>query len=220
MPSDERLIAARYVQALFDLASENKQHDKVKADMLTLKSVLSVSAEFQKLLTNPVISREDAQNAIAKVLEGINACDLTRRFFALLARNRRLALTAHAIDAYLAQLAESRGELAVQVTSAQDLSDEEIGILSDSVAKATGKKVQVKTSQNPALLGGLQVRYFPFRQARPPQAETHERRVIFIPVDFARRPAWRPLPPNSYKICPMSLHPRRLLFPAPQAGQY
>jgi F-type H+-transporting ATPase subunit delta len=30
--------------------------------------------------------------------------------------------------------------------------------LSQSVAKSTGKKVQVKTQQNPALLGGLQVR--------------------------------------------------------------
>ncbi len=152
------MIAARYVRALFDLATESKQHDAVKADMLVLKSILEISSEFQKLLTSPVISRKNAEMAVSKVLEAAKTSELTRKFFTLLARNRRLSLTPFAIDEYLMRLAESRGELTVQVTSAQALSEEEMQTLSQSVAKSTGKKVQVKTQQNPALLGGLQVR--------------------------------------------------------------
>jgi F-type H+-transporting ATPase subunit delta len=158
MPSDDRLIAARYVKALFDLASEGNQHDAVKADMLMLKSIVEASSEFQKLLNNPVISRKNAEKAVAKVLEVTKTCELTRKFFALLARNRRLSLTPFAITEYLDRLAESRGELTVHVTSAQPLGKEEIGTITQSIAKSTGKKVDVKTKENPALLGGVQVR--------------------------------------------------------------
>lgn len=158
MSSQNRLIAARYVRALFELATEGKQHDNVKADMLMLKSIVEGSSEFQKLLTSPVISRKNAEKAVAKVLEATKTCELTRKFFSLLARNRRLSLTSFAIEEYLKLLAESRGELTVHVTSAQPLSADEMKTLSQSVAKSTGKKVEVKAQENPALLGGIQVR--------------------------------------------------------------
>jgi F-type H+-transporting ATPase subunit delta len=89
MSSDNRLIATRYVQALFDLATQDGQHDAVKADMEKFKSILSGSPEFGKLLINPVISRASAEKAIGKVLLGIKASELTRKFFIALARNRR-----------------------------------------------------------------------------------------------------------------------------------
>ena len=158
MSSDDRLIAARYVQALFDLAAESNQHDTVKKDMEMLKSVLTGSDEFQKLLSNPVMTREDSESAVSKVLDAIKASDLTRKFFALLARNRRLSISALAIDKYLEMLAESRGELAVQITTAQPLSAAELKTLTDSIAKSTGKKVNAQVRENPAILGGLQVR--------------------------------------------------------------
>jgi F-type H+-transporting ATPase subunit delta len=158
MSSDDRLIAARYVEALFDLAAESQQHEQVKADMQALKTVLEGSGEFQKLLINPIISRGDSEKAIAAVLAEIKACDLTRKFFALLARSRRLVVTGLIIDAYLGRLAASRGELSVEVTSAQGLSDDEVKMLTGAIAKSTGKKVSIRTQENPALVGGLQVR--------------------------------------------------------------
>src|SRR5262249_39795055 len=147
-------IATRYVEALFQLSSEAKQHDAVKADMLMLKSIVGGSDEFQKLLMNPVIGRAQSEQAVAKVLTAINACDLTKKFFALLARNRRLRLTSIAIDKYLERLAIARGELTVQVTTAQPMSAEEMTTLTGAIAKSTGKKVTVKAQENPALIGG------------------------------------------------------------------
>lgn len=158
MSQDDRQIAARYVKALFDLATEAGEHDQVKADMQTLKSVIEGSSELEKLLGSPVISREVSGNAMEKVLAAAKACDLTKKFFALLARNRRLAVTKLAIDDYLARLAESRGELTVHVTSAQALSADDTKTLTQTISKATGKKVQIETEENPALLGGLKVR--------------------------------------------------------------
>lgn len=158
MASDSRLVAERYVEALFELGQESKASDALKADMLMLKSIVHNSAEFQKLLVSPVVSRIEAEKAVAKVLTAAGACDLTRKFFALLARNRRLALAPIAIDSYLKRLAESRGELTVHVTAAQELDSEEAQAITGAIAKSTGKKITLEISKNPDLIGGMQVR--------------------------------------------------------------
>ncbi len=156
--SDASLIAVRYVCALFDIASGNKQHDNVKKDMLALKVILSKSAELRNFLVNPVISRKQAGKAVEAVLAAIKASDLTRRFFSLLAAQRRLALTPVVIEKYLAELAKSRGELEVHVTSAAALGKKQADLLSDALERTTKKKVELKLSENPELLGGVQIR--------------------------------------------------------------
>jgi F-type H+-transporting ATPase subunit delta len=158
MSSSVNLIATRYVRALFELAQDNKQHDSVKADMLMLKGVLSASADLRKLLSSPVVTRADAEKAIVAVLQAIKASELTKKFFTLLAHQRRLAITSIAIEKYLAMLAESRGELDVQVTSAEALDASQIKALTEALSRSTGKKVEIATRENPALIGGVQVR--------------------------------------------------------------
>lgn len=156
--SNQSVIAQRYVSALFALVTEQNSHDRVKADMLSLKSLFARSEQLRKLLVNPIISREQTEKAVDSVLAALDADQLTRKFFALLARNRRLAVAPAAIDAYLAMLAESRGELTVQVTTAQKLDTAETRTLTDALSKATGKVVELRTSEDPALIGGLQIR--------------------------------------------------------------
>jgi F-type H+-transporting ATPase subunit delta len=158
MSSDARLIAERYVEALFDLAAESNEHDRIKADFEWLASVLAGSEELRTFLTSPIVSREESEKAIVQLLTIGKATELTRKFFALLARNRRLALTPLVIDAYLERLAKSRGELTVQVTSAAPLGEDEVKTITGAIAKSTGKKVTLETREDPALLGGLQVR--------------------------------------------------------------
>lgn len=158
MSSDDRLIATRYVEALFAYAADHNEHDAVKADMKVLKSMLAGSAEFRRFLTNPIIGREDSAKAMAKVLDALKACDVTRRFFTILSNNRRLDIAPLAIDGYLERLAASRGELTVQVTSAEALSEDALKVITDAIAKATGKKVEAETREDPSLIGGLKVR--------------------------------------------------------------
>jgi len=158
MSSDENVIAVRYVRALFELSAEQNKHDSIKADMLALKSVLAESVLLQKLLVNPVITREQSEKIMEAVLAAVKAGDLTKKFFTVLARQRRLALTRIIADKYLAVLAESRGEVTAEVTSAVTLGAAQVQILSEALAKATGKKVNIHTHENPALIGGVQLR--------------------------------------------------------------
>jgi F-type H+-transporting ATPase subunit delta len=157
MPSDANVIAERYVRAFFDLASEAKTHDAVKRDLLTIQTMIGESGELRSFLINPLITRKQAGQTINELLVRIKASDLTRKFFATLAAQRRLALTDSVIEKYLGLLATAKGELAVQVISAASLSKEQLRTLSEVLTKATGKKIELKTSENPALIGGVQV---------------------------------------------------------------
>ena len=158
MSSELNLIAARYVDALFSLAGEQNQHDAVKKDMLELQAAFEQSEELRKFVVNPVMGREQSAQVIVSLLDAMKTCDLTKKFYALLARERRLAIAQVAAQKYLELLAESRNELSVQLTSAKALAKGQVDAIADSLSKSTGKKVTVKTSENASLIGGIQVR--------------------------------------------------------------
>lgn len=156
--SDLNVIAARYVNALFSLSGEQKQHDAVKKDMLALQAAFVESEPLRKFLVNPVLDRKQSASAIVAVLDAMKASDLTKKFFALLAHERRLAIAPVAAQKFLEMLAESRNELSVELTSAKALDKAQVTAIADSLSKSTGKKVTVNTSENASLIGGLQVR--------------------------------------------------------------
>lgn len=158
MSSELNLIAARYVNALFSLATEQNQHDALKKDMVALQATFEQSDDLRKFVVNPVMDRDQSAQVIASLLDAMKTCDLTKKFYALLARERRLEIAQVAAQKYLEMLAESRNELSVDVTSAKALGSEQVAAIADSLSKSTGKKVTVKTSENAALIGGIQVR--------------------------------------------------------------
>src|SRR3546814_15664879 len=62
------------------------------------------------------------------------------------------------IEAYLAELARRRGEIAAKVTSARTLSDAQQAALLETLRASVGSKVQLDLKVDPALIGGLVVK--------------------------------------------------------------
>src|ERR1700746_3464823 len=76
-----------------------------------------------RLLRSPVLSREEQAQAVGAIAERAGLSALTRDFLAVVARNRRLFAVPAMIEAYLAKLAERRGEITAEVTVAQPLNE-------------------------------------------------------------------------------------------------
>ncbi len=57
-----------------------------------------------------------------------------------------------------ARLADARGEVAAEVTSAQPLTPEQAQRLADTLSAQAGKAVRLQTRVDPSLIGGLVVR--------------------------------------------------------------
>lgn len=151
-------IAERYSAALFELAEQQAALDAVAADLRALRGLIAESEDLQRLLKSPVISRFDQQKAISAVAERAKLGALTKNFLGLVAKNRRLFAVEGMIAAYLARLAEKRGEMTAQVASAVPLVDAQISAIGAVLKKVVGGNVTLDVTVDPGLLGGLVVK--------------------------------------------------------------
>jgi F-type H+-transporting ATPase subunit delta len=151
-------LAERYAAALFELADERRALDAVADDLRATRAMLHDSADLSRLVRSPVMSRGDQGKAIALVAEKAELSQLTRDFLAVAARNRRLFAVPAMIEAYLAKLAERRGEVTAEVTAAQPLTEAQNTALTDQLRRAVGGQVAVDLRIDPSLIGGMVVK--------------------------------------------------------------
>lgn len=151
-------IAERYATALYELAEEQKALDKVAGDLEDLKATIVSSDDLRRLLRSPLIGRDAQGKAMDAILGKAQADDLTRRFVGVVIRNRRLFALEGIIDGYLSLLAERRGEVTAQVTSAAKLTEKQLKAVTDALRKVAGAKVRIDQRVDPGLIGGLIVK--------------------------------------------------------------
>ena len=82
----------------------------------------------------------------------------TVNFLALVAQNRRLFAVRDMIKAFFVLLAQHRGEVTANVASASKLSAAQEKSLKTALKSAIGQDVQIDTTVDPELLGGLVVK--------------------------------------------------------------
>ena len=148
-------LAARYAAALFELADEQKALDQVANDLRQLRTMIAGSSDLQRLIRSPILSRAAQGRAVAEIATQAGLSPLTRNFLGLAAQNRRLFVAPAIIEAFLAILAERRGEVTAQVTAAQPLTDAQQALVEEQLRRAVGSKVAVEIKVDPSLLGGM-----------------------------------------------------------------
>lgn len=151
-------LAARYAAALFELADDRKEIDRVANDLAELKVMIAGSDDLRALLRSPVLTREDQGRGMAALLERIGVSDVVRRFVGLVAQNRRLMVLPGMIEEFLAELASRRGELRAEVVAARPLSEQQQQALAESIQRAVGGEVTIDVKVDPAIIGGLVVK--------------------------------------------------------------
>ena len=75
-----------------------------------------------------------------------------------MAKNRRLPALSDAITAFKALVAESKGEVAAEVTSAEKLSEKHMKDIKAALKSSMGRDVQLTAKIDSSILGGLIVK--------------------------------------------------------------
>ena len=151
-------LAQRYAAALYELADSQKVLDQVAEDLRTIRGLLRESPDLSRLIRSPITSRQIQGRALEAVLARAQISTLTRNFVGVVAENRRAADLPQMVEAFLALLAQRRGEIAAEVTSAQPLDDRQKASLDEQLRRALGSKVTVDLKVDPKLLGGLVIK--------------------------------------------------------------
>jgi F-type H+-transporting ATPase subunit delta len=151
-------LAGRYATALFELASESKSLDAVAADLARLSALVDGSPDLARLVRSPVFTREEQGRAIDAVLARLAVHALTKNFIGLLAAKRRLFALPGIVTAFQTLLADLRGEMSAEVTSAQALKPEQRMALIGTLKDAMKRDMRLTERVDPSLLGGLVVK--------------------------------------------------------------
>ena len=151
-------IAGRYATALFELALDQGAADDIAGDLQGLGALIDGSDDLLRLVRSPVLTRAEQSRAMAAVLEKAGVHVLTRNFVGLIAANRRLFALPGMIRAYQQLLAAHRGEIAGVVISAHPLSNAQLDAVRKQLAQAMGQEVQLESTVDESLIGGLVVR--------------------------------------------------------------
>jgi F-type H+-transporting ATPase subunit delta len=156
MPS--RASAARYARALFDVALKESDPAQIERELASFAGLMSSNAELNAALTNPSVP-SSAKRRIADALgTRLNAGPPVRKLLVLLADRDRLGIVPDLLAIYRERLMEHQQVVRAEVTTAAPLTPERVTQIEQKLAALTGRKVNMTTSVDPAIIGGVVTR--------------------------------------------------------------
>ena len=151
-------IAKRYATAVFELAKESKSLKSLEADVDALEGALTESADLRTLITSPVYSRDQVARAITAVAAKMDLSQIVAGTLGVMATKRRLFALPQVLSALRALIAEHKGEVTAEVTSAQALSNDQEADLVKVLKARVGKDIKLKLTVDESLIGGLVIK--------------------------------------------------------------
>ena len=161
--ADNNTVARPYARAVFDIANEEGDLGQW-SESLTVAGELLADGDLVEYLTNPEFSNEQRleflmglfKQAGAKLLAGDN--DKGTNFLKLLLENRRIAVMPEIAEHYETQKAKVENTVDAVVTSAAELSKNQVGDIAVALKKRLGCDVNVETEIDENLIGGAVIR--------------------------------------------------------------
>ncbi|MFM2311548.1 MAG: hypothetical protein RLZZ04_824 [Cyanobacteriota bacterium] len=148
-------VGEPYAQALMSLAQQRDLTNQFGETFRALDSLLRESKEFKDFVLNPVIKGEDKKAVLKRVLGG-DANPYLTNFMMLLIDKRRIIFLEAIIEQYLNLLRKLNQTVLAEVTSATELNDSQKQSIVEKVkAIAEARDVELKTSVDPDLIGGV-----------------------------------------------------------------
>ena len=144
-----------YACALFELAKENSEIDKVEDGMNDLKTLLNKSLDFKEMILNPVVLKEEKNKVILKISEQYNFCKTLKKFLSFLTSKNRLFFLNQIIESFLNFVSSNKGELKAKLLSAKDLSKTELEKIENELSKDFKSPIKIDYKYDPDLIAGL-----------------------------------------------------------------
>jgi F-type H+-transporting ATPase subunit delta len=151
-------VSKLYAKALFELARDKGEVDRVYGDVGELAAVYNETPALRQALRSVTFSLEDRESLVKALCEKMGAHPLVARLTVLLASKGRSQLLPEIRDAFLTLLDESKNVVRGTVTTVEPLNDTETAGLSKAFGKKLDKQVVLDSVIDKEILGGLIVK--------------------------------------------------------------
>ena len=106
-----------YALALYELAKENSELNKVADGMNGLKTLLSESSDFKEMILNPTVTKDEKNKIIIEMVNQYSFCQTLKKFLCFLTIKNRLFFLNQIIDSFSNFVSSSKGELKAKLLS-------------------------------------------------------------------------------------------------------
>ena len=151
-----RTAAARYVRALLDVAiKESVDLDRIASELDQFIGLLNQQPAVERVLLNPAVPAPRKRAAMEQIVKLTGFAPVVSKLLVLLADRDRLALLTEISAVYHEMLAERQNVIRAEITTADPLSSDRAAAIEQTLATVTGKRITMKTTVNPELIGGV-----------------------------------------------------------------
>jgi len=149
-------IAEVYARALFEAAKDDGVLDRVHDELGEFADALDADRNLQVFLFSPYFSSEEKKEGVRRIVS--DADERLLNFLELLAERHRMPVIFRIRRIFDDLWAEENKLLSVTVTSATELDQSLVDNIGKRIEEQTGRQVELSSSVDPDVLGGLRVR--------------------------------------------------------------
>jgi F-type H+-transporting ATPase subunit delta len=142
-----------YARALFEAAEAQQRVAPVRDELHQLVEALEVTPQLGAFLANPQVDPTAKTEVLDQVTEG--AEPLLRNAVRLLASKGRAGELRSLSEEYDRLVDRAEGRVQVELTTAHELSDDELRSIVARIEQASGRKVEATRQVDASLVGGV-----------------------------------------------------------------
>jgi F-type H+-transporting ATPase subunit delta len=151
----QTILAKRYAKAIFTIGQDQENYEEYNEVLQGVATLFSETPEIADALTNPMYPMDVKEKVMTGIVGSIGVDTVMGNFLNLLVQKKRAEILPEIADAYKTMVDEIKNISHGNVISAVELSDELKNNIQTVLEKLTGKKVELTTSVDPSIIGGM-----------------------------------------------------------------
>ena len=147
--------ADRYSLALYELAIESNELNVIEEHSSAIINLIIANKDFRFLIKDPTNKKEDQLNVLNKILDQYKINKLLTKFLCFLISKRRFFYVDKILNSFAETCSIKRGELKAELTSAKDLTENEVNNIKKELTENFSSKIKLNYKHDASLIGGL-----------------------------------------------------------------
>ena len=150
------VVGDRYAESLFDLAKEENQVTQYLDDIKLVGEVLDSDPQIVQFFNHVLIENDKKIQLLDQSFKG-NVDQYVLNFLKLLVQSRRIRYIDDIVKSYINLSNQYLGIEEGMIYTPYELTDQQIQDIEKAISQKENKKVTLKVSIDPSLLGGYKV---------------------------------------------------------------
>jgi F-type H+-transporting ATPase subunit delta len=150
-------ILGRYARSLTEIVFEKNVEQEVTGNLNTYSEIFHAVPDLLEAFHTPAVPRESKEKLLDELMAKYPVNPITSNFLRILLQHNRMFFFQQILDLYLKLVNAHKGVVSARVTTAMELSEQEMKNLVERLSAITGKSVNIDPQTDASILGGVVV---------------------------------------------------------------